>query len=85
MFAIKAGLGLCGAIGLWILSSYGYQTKAEQSETSLFGIRMTLSIYPAICLAVVCVCLWLYKISKDLNLQIQDELNERRKGFANQE
>lgn len=84
LFALKAGLSLGGAIGLWILSSYGYQANSEQTETSLLGIRLTISIYPAICLAVVCGCLWFYKISKELNLQIQDELNERRKGFADQ-
>lgn len=84
LFALKAGLSIGGAIGLWILGSYGYQANADQTETSLYGIRMTISVYPAIFLAIVCICLWFYKISKELNLQIQDELNERRKSFANQ-
>ncbi|MBS1793194.1 MAG: MFS transporter [Acidobacteria bacterium] len=84
LFALKAGLSLGGAIGLWILGSYGYEANAAQTESSLLGIRMTISVYPAICLAVVFFCLLFYKIGKELNLQIQDELAERRKGFAEQ-
>jgi GPH family glycoside/pentoside/hexuronide:cation symporter len=84
LFALKAGLSLGGAIGLWILGSYGYEANAAQTESSLLGIRMTISVYPAIFLGLVVVCLWFYKISKELNLQIQDELAERRRGFAEQ-
>jgi Na+/melibiose symporter-like transporter len=43
---------------------------------------MTISIYPAILFLIVITCLVCYKIGKRLNLQIQDELAERRKGFA---
>ena len=46
------------------------------------GIRMTISVYPAILFAIVIICLICYKIGKRLNLQIQDELAERRKKFA---
>lgn len=84
LFALKTGLSLGGFMQLWILAWYGYQANAAQTETSLLGIRMTISVFPAIFLAIVCVCLWFYKISKEVNLQIQDELNERRKGFSSQ-
>jgi glycoside/pentoside/hexuronide:cation symporter, GPH family len=47
----------------------------------LQGIRMTISIYPAVFLVIVVVCLCAYKITKRLNIQIQDELAERRKKF----
>ena len=43
---------------------------------------MTISIYPSILFGIVIVCLLCYKIGKRLNLQIQDELAERRKNFA---
>ncbi len=41
VFALKAGLGLGGAICGWILSVYGYIPNAIQSNHALFGIRMT--------------------------------------------
>jgi len=46
------------------------------------GIRMGSSIYPAIMLGIVLICLVIYPIGKSLNLKIQDELVERRKQYA---
>jgi len=82
LFALKTGLSVGGAIAGWLLSGYGYQANAAQTERALLGIRMTVSVYPAIALAIVVVCLLGYQISKQLNLQIQDELAERRRALA---
>ncbi len=81
VFALKAGLGLGGAICGWILSFYGYAANAVQTEHALFGIRMTASIIPAITFFIGVIALLSYGISKKLSLQIQDELAERRKSF----
>lgn len=81
VFALKAGLGLGGALCGWMLSSYGYIPNAVQSDSALFGIRMTASIYPSITFFIGVIALSFYGISKKLNLQIQDELIERRKSF----
>ena len=43
---------------------------------------MTVSVYPAILYCVIVGALLAYSISKKLNLQIQDELAERRKRFS---
>jgi Na+/melibiose symporter-like transporter len=82
VFGLKAGLGFGGAIGGWLLSIYGYVPNAEQSSEALLGIRLTASIYPAITFLLATGCLFLYKIDKQLNIQITDELAERRKKFA---
>jgi Na+/melibiose symporter-like transporter len=82
LFGLKAGLSLGGAIAGWLLSGYGYQPNVVQSASALQGIRMTISVYPAIFFGIVILCLTRYKISKKLNLQIQDELAERRQKFA---
>jgi glycoside/pentoside/hexuronide:cation symporter, GPH family len=82
LFGLKAGLSLGGAIAGWLLSGYGYRANAVQTPEALRGIRMTISIYPAVFFVVVVICLLAYKISKKLNLQIQDELIERRKQYA---
>jgi Na+/melibiose symporter-like transporter len=42
---------------------------------------MTASIYPAITFLIGVVSLSFYNISRTLNVQIQDELAERRKNF----
>jgi Na+/melibiose symporter-like transporter len=79
LFALKTGLSLGGAIAGWLLSGYGYVANVAQTPNALLGIRMTVSIYPAIFLVIVVICLFAYKITKKLNLQIQDELAERRR------
>ena len=81
VFALKAGLGFGGAICGWLLSMYGYVPNAVQNEGALFGIRMTASIYPAITFLIGVVALSFYGISRELNLQIQNELQERRRNF----
>jgi Na+/melibiose symporter-like transporter len=81
MFSLKAGLSLGGAMAGWLLSGYGYIPNAQQSARALLGIRMTISIYPAIFYGLIVICLLYYPISKRLNIQIQDELAERRKQF----
>ena len=82
LFGLKAGLSLGGAIAGWLLSGYGYQPNAVQTPGSLHGIRMTISVYPAVFFLIVIVCLLCYGIDKKLNLRIQDELAERRKTFS---
>lgn len=82
VFALKAGLGFGGAICGWLLAAYGYIPNAVQSEEALLGIRLTGSVFPAITFAVGVFALAFYGISKKLNLEIQDELAERRKGFS---
>ena len=82
VFALKAGLGLGGAICGWLLAGYGYAPNTVQTEEALFGIRMTASVYPAMTFFIGVVALSFYGISKKLNLEIQDELAERRKNFA---
>jgi len=81
VFALKAGLGLGGAICGWLLSAYDYIPNAVQTEHALLGIRMTASIYPAITFFLGVGALMFYGIDKKLNLQIQYELAERRKSF----
>ncbi|HXY68519.1 MAG TPA: MFS transporter [Gemmatimonadales bacterium] len=82
LFALKAGLSLGGAIAGWLLSGYGYVANAPQTEHALRGIRLSASLFPAMFLAVVVVCVLFYRITKAMNLQIQDELAERRKAYA---
>ena len=82
LFGLKTGLSLGGALAGWLLSGFGYRANAVQTAGALQGIRLTISVFPAILFVIVIICLICYKIGKDLNLQIQDELAERRKKFA---
>jgi Na+/melibiose symporter-like transporter len=82
LFGLKTGLSLGGAMAGWLLSGFGYQANAVQTPGALQGIRMTVSVFPAVFFGIVIICLLSYKIGKNLNIQIQDELADRRKKFA---
>ena len=82
VFGLKAGLGFGGAIGGWVLSAYGYVPNVEQTERALQGIKLTASVFPAVTFAICVVCLFFYRIDKKLEIEITDELAERRRMFA---
>ena len=82
VFALKAGLGFGGAIGGWVLSVYGYVPNVEQTDRALQGIKLTASIFPAVTFAICVVCMFFYRIDKRLEIEITDELAERRRLYA---
>jgi glycoside/pentoside/hexuronide:cation symporter, GPH family len=81
IFGLKAGLGIGGAIGGYLLDAYGYVPNAVQSEHALLGIRLTASIYPAIAFLLCAACLMFYRIDKSLELEMSRELTDRRNAF----
>jgi sugar (glycoside-pentoside-hexuronide) transporter len=82
VFALWVGLALGGAVAGWLLSLYGYQSNAVQTEHALLGIRLTASVYAGAAFLASAVCLLFYRISMKLNLTISHDLAERRKGFS---
>jgi len=82
VFALKAGLGVGGALANGILAAYGYVPNVVQSAHSLRGIQLGATVYAGIPFALGVLCMFFYPISKELNLRIGDELAERRKKFA---
>ena len=87
MVGLKGGLAIGGAIVTWILGLYGYVTQdalaAEQQiiqpESVAQGAKMLVSIYPAIPFLIGFGLLFFYKINKEMEVQIEHDLNKRRK------
>ena len=82
VFALKFGLAIGGLIALQVLSAFGYVPNVAQSEHALWGIRLTPTIVAAIPFALGTFCACFYPLSKNLTLQMGDELAERRKAAA---
>ena len=82
VFALWIGLALGGAIAGWLLSLYGYQPNAVQTDHALMGIRLIASVYAGVAFLVAAVCLMFYGINMKLNLTISHDLSERRKSFT---
>lgn len=82
VFGLKAGLGVGGAIGGYVLAAYGYVPNAVQSAEALQGIKLSVSLFPALGFLLCIVCLYFYRISRSMEIQMTDELTERRRSFA---
>ncbi|OFY39720.1 MAG: hypothetical protein A2Z69_00970 [Bacteroidetes bacterium RBG_13_44_24] len=79
---LKVGMAIGGFLAGKLLSLYGYVSNVEQTAGSLRGIRLTVSIYPAIAIVICIIFLFIYNINRKTELQMQDELAERRKSYA---
>ncbi len=78
---LKVGMAIGGFLAGKLLSLYGYVSNVEQTARSLKGIRLTVSIYPAIAIIICIIFLFIYSINRKTELQMQDELAERRKSY----
>jgi Na+/melibiose symporter-like transporter len=87
LIGLKVGLAIGGAISGLLLKWYGYVAPdskvswVQQSDNAIEGIRLSSSIYPAISIVLIIVILMFYRIGKSTELQMQNELAERRKEF----
>ncbi|MCX6260310.1 MAG: MFS transporter, partial [Bacteroidia bacterium] len=82
IIGLKVGLAVGGALAASLLNGYGYVANIAQTPHALFGIRMITSIYPAAFLAIGIILLFFYQINKSTEIQMQNELAERRNALA---
>ncbi len=78
VFALKAGLGIGGALCGTIIDNFGFVANELQSASSIQGIKLTSSIIPAATFFVGVIALFFYPITKKMNEKLQAELAERR-------
>ena len=80
VFALKAGLGVGGAVLGFLLSGFGYVSgsQVEQSDTAIQGIILSSSLIPAAFFFIGVIALFFYPISKEYNEKMQAELSARR-------
>jgi Na+/melibiose symporter-like transporter len=82
IIGLKVGLAIGGALAGSLLNIYGYVANIAQTPHTQFGIRMITSIYPAGFLTIGAIFLFFYQINKSTEIQMQNELAERRKALA---
>ncbi len=79
MVGLKLGLTFGQALVTGILGSYDYDPElAQQSAEAINGIKLSVSIYPAIPFLAGCVLLFFYEIDKNMEDKIEQELLARR-------
>ena len=80
MVGLKLGLTIGGGLVVQILGNYGYEANRElaQSEHVIQGVKLLVSIYPAIPFLIGIALLYFYEINKKMETQIEMDLRDRR-------
>lgn len=80
MVGLKVGLSVGGALITWILGLYHYipNSSSGQTESAIHGTKMLVSVFAAMPFLIGATLLFFYEINKKMELQIEQELIERR-------
>jgi glycoside/pentoside/hexuronide:cation symporter, GPH family len=77
-FAQKMGWTVGGSLAGYLLAFYGFRANEIQTVGSLLGIRLLVSIIPAVAAILAVSAIAFYRIDEKLQLQISSDLAERR-------
>ena len=82
-FAQKIGSAIGGAIPGWCLASYGFRSPVdgviqEQSETTIHGVILMMSVFPGLVMLASAVVVLFYPLNKHKLVEIQTELRRRK-------
>lgn len=75
LFALKLGLTFGGAFTGWMLEFHDFVPLADQTEGALMGIRLLMSIYPAIFGFIAGAIMIFYPLKDTMMVKIEEELN----------
>ncbi len=83
-FALKTGLALGSSSFLWIMGLlFAYDSKQPALPEAVEGYRFCTGIVVGILFGVCAILLALYKLNKNMTLQMASELAERRRQLSN--
>jgi len=80
MVGLKGGLSIGSALLTWILGLFNYvpNSDAVQSATTIQGIKLLVSVFPAVPFLIGAGLLFFYEINKKMETQIETDLKQRR-------
>lgn len=82
-FSQKLGGAIAGAMIGWLLASMGYQANQAQSNDSLFGIILLMTIVPSVFAFVAVLLVRLYPLSDSDVEELQQALNQQKEVNVN--
>ena len=77
-FSQKLGGAFAGAMIGWVLASMGYVANQQQSDASVNGIILLMTLIPAVFAFISVWCVRLYTLDKQTLDTIQSQLAERK-------
>ncbi len=78
LFMLKLGLTFGGAITGWMLEFHNFIPLAEQTEDTILGIRLLMSVYPAIFGFIGGAIMLIYPLKDVKMVEIEEELLARK-------
>jgi GPH family glycoside/pentoside/hexuronide:cation symporter len=85
LFALKFGVALGGALLAGLLGFHGYNPGVEQTVGGLLGIKLVMSLYPAIPAIIGAGIMLFYPLTNKMMVDIEKDLNDRRRKSGEQE
>jgi GPH family glycoside/pentoside/hexuronide:cation symporter len=79
---MKTGTAFAGMLLPWVLAKYDYLPNVAQSATSILGITLTFSLFPAGIAVLKAIALWIYPLSQTRVSEIEKDLTARRAAAA---
>ena len=76
--AQKGGAAMAGMVNGFILAGFGYVANQPQTEQSLFGIRLMMSVLPGLLCLLAAATTLLYPLDQRTTLQMERDLAARR-------
>ena len=76
--AQKFGWTIGGAVAGWLLAAFGFKANMIQGESALMGIRLMMSVIPAVGSLLGAVVMVFYKLDDRFMEKIEAELSHRR-------
>ncbi|MBT3481548.1 MAG: MFS transporter [Opitutales bacterium] len=77
-FAQKMGLAVGAGVSGFILALFGFVANTAQSDSSMLGIRLMFSLFPALLAILGIVAVVFYRLSEEQVSEIEIELEKRR-------
>ncbi|MFZ0452146.1 MAG: MFS transporter [Ignavibacteriaceae bacterium] len=76
----KFGWTIGGALNGWLLSAFGFQANVQQSDESLLGIRLMISVIAGIGAILAILFIFFYPLNEDFMNKVELELETNRNG-----
>lgn len=78
LFALKLGLTLGGAIVGWVLAYYGFVANQAQTQETISGIILLMSVFPAVFGIIGGLLMLYYPLTNKTMIKIEEDLTARR-------
>lgn len=81
--AQKFGSAFGGALVMWLLAAFGYQTAegSVQTAEALDGLNLLMSFIPAAVAVLAMILIWFYPLTPSKMSEIETSLRDRRSSF----